>query len=59
MSNSTISIFGNKIFSEILIEMKLFSNYKIKYYDNLDLCINENKKKDIFNRFFLNNLTSF
>ena len=46
MSNSTISIFGNKIFSEILIEMKLFSNYKIKYYDNLDLCINENKKKD-------------
>jgi len=41
MSNLTISIFGNKIFSEILNEIKLFTKYTLKYYDNLDLCIKE------------------
>ena len=35
MTNLTISIFGNKIFSEILNEMKLFSKYKIEYYEDL------------------------
>ena len=39
MPCSTISIFGNKIFSEILNEMKLFSKYKVKYYDDIDLCV--------------------
>ena len=36
MSNSTISIFGNKIFLEIIKELKLFP--KVKYYDDLDSC---------------------
>ena len=45
---STISIFGNKIFSEILSEMKLFSKYKVKYYDDIDLCI---KNAEINNEF--------
>ena len=35
MSNFTISIFGNKIFSEILNELKLFSKYRINFYEDL------------------------
>ena len=47
-STLTISIFGNKIFSEMLNEMKLFSEYKIEYYENLNLCVrNAEKKKSI------------
>ena len=34
MSNLTISIFGNKIFFEIINELKLFPEYEIKYYEN-------------------------
>ena len=45
MSIFTISIFGNKIFSEILNEMKLFSKYKIEYYEDLNLCVNDAEKK--------------
>ena len=41
MNNLTISIFGNQIFSEILNEIKLFSKFKLKFYDNLDLCIKD------------------
>ncbi len=41
MGNSTISIFGNKIFLEIINESKLFSNYQTIHYDDLDLCIKE------------------
>ena len=41
MINFTISIFGSKIFFEIVYETKLFSNYKILYYDDLDLCIKD------------------
>ena len=43
---STISIFGNKIFLEILNEIKLFSSYKIKYYDDINLCVNDAEKKN-------------
>ncbi len=35
MSDYTISIFGNKIFSEILNEIKLFSKFKIDFHENL------------------------
>ena len=35
MSNFTISIFVNKIFSEILNELKLFSKYRINFYEDL------------------------
>ena len=38
MNNLTISIFGNKIFLEIINELKLFSKFKIKYYDRFNLC---------------------
>ena len=41
MKNFTISVFGNKILSEILKEIKLFSKFKIKFYDDLNLCIND------------------
>ena len=41
MSNLTISIFGNKILSDITNEIKLFSKFQIKYYDDFSLCIRE------------------
>ena len=36
MNTLTISIFGNQIFSDILKEMKLFSKYNIKYYNDFN-----------------------
>ena len=36
MHDVTISIFGDQIFSEIITELKIFSKFKIKYYDNFD-----------------------
>jgi DNA-binding response OmpR family regulator len=53
MSRYNISIFGNKIFSEILDEVKIFSNFTIKYYDDLNLCINEAEKKNFMVIFFV------
>ena len=46
MNNLTILIFGNQIFSEILSELKLFSEAKIKYYEDFSLCEKEFKKRD-------------
>jgi len=54
MSNFTISIFKNKIFLEIISEIKLFSKYKIKHYDDLDLCVKDTKKKNQLVVFFAN-----
>ena len=56
MTNLTISIFGNKIFSEILNEMKLFSKYKIEYYEDLNLCVNDAVKKNQLVIFFASGL---
>ena len=56
MSNVTISIFGNKVFSEILNEMRLFSKYKIKYYEDLNLCLDDAKKKNHLVIFFVSGL---
>ena len=53
MPCSTISIFGNKIFSEILNEMKLFSKYKVKYYDDVDLCVKDAENKNQLVVFFV------
>ena len=53
MPCSTISIFGNKIFSEILNEMKLFSKYKVKYYDDIDLCVKDAENNNEFVVFFV------
>ena len=56
MTNLTISIFGNKIFSEILNEMKLFSKYKIEYYEDLNLCVNDAEKNNQLVAFFVSGL---
>ena len=54
MDNLTISIFGNKIFLEIINEIKLFSKFKIKYYEDLDLCIKDAKTQNFLVIFFNN-----
>ena len=53
MSNSTISIFGNKIFLEVINEIKLFSKFKINYYEDLDLCIKDAEKQNLLVIFFV------
>ena len=52
MNNLTIAVFGNKIFSEIISEVKLFSNFKIKYYDNLSLLKQNINNQDLLIIFF-------
>ena len=56
MGNITISIFANKIFFEIIKEIKLFSKFKIKHYEDLDLCTKEAKKENQLVVFFINPL---
>ena len=56
MTNLTISIFGSKIFSEILNEMNLFSKYKIEYYEDLNLCVNDAENKNQLVIFFVSGL---
>ena len=51
MANFTISTFGNKIFLEIIKELKLFS--KIKYYENLDLCVKDAERLNLLVIFFI------
>ena len=41
MNDFTISIIGNKIFFEIISELKLFSKFNIKFYNNNDLYIKD------------------
>ena len=53
MNNLTISIFGNKSFLEIINEIKLFSKFKIKYYENLDLCVKDAEKQNLLTIFFV------
>ena len=52
MSDFTISIFSNKIFFEILKEMKLFSKFKIMHHDDLNLCVKEAEKENQIVVFF-------
>ena len=54
MNNLTISIFGNQIFFEIMRELKLFSQFKIKHYENLDLCVKDADKGNQLVVFFTN-----
>jgi len=54
MTNLIISIFGNKIFLEILNEIKLFTKFKTNYYENLDLCISNSEKHNSLAIFFVN-----
>tara|TARA_B100000029_G_scaffold497827_1_gene565839 strand:- start:593 stop:1231 length:639 start_codon:yes stop_codon:yes gene_type:complete len=46
MTNLTISIINNKIFPEILKEADLFSEFKIRHYDNLNFLNQDVKKVD-------------
>ena len=52
MSDFTISIFSNKIFFEILKEMKLFSKFKIMHHDDLNLCVKGAEKENQIVVFF-------
>ena len=53
MDKLTISIFGNQIFSEIINEIKLFSKFKLKFYDNLDLFMKDAVNHDQLVIFFI------
>ena len=52
MDNFTISIFANKIFFEIMKEIKLFSKFKLKHYEDLDLCLKDAEKESQLIVFF-------
>ena len=54
MDNLSISIFSNKIFFEIIKEIKLFSKFKIKHYDDFDLCVKDAVKENQIVVFFNN-----
>ena len=54
MISSIISIFKNKIFLEIINEIDLFSNFIIKHYEDIDVCINNSQKDKSIIIFFLN-----
>jgi len=54
MSNLTISIFGNKIFLEIINELKIFPKFDVKYYKDFDLCIKEAEVNNFLVIFFIN-----
>jgi len=57
MNDFTISIIGNKIFFEIINELKLFSKFNIKFYDNHDLYIQDSNKENQIALFFDNQLS--
>ena len=52
MDNYIISIFNNKIFFEIIKEIKLFSEFEIKHYNDLNLCLKYAEKKSQLVIFF-------
>ena len=56
MYDFTISIFDNKIFFEIIREIKLFSKFNIKHYEDLNLCIKDAEKENHVVVFFINPL---
>ena len=56
MSNFTISVFNNKIFFQIIKEIKLFSKFRVKHYEDLDLCIQDAEKGNQAVVFFDNSL---
>ena len=56
MNNFTISIFDHQLFFEIIREIKLFSKFKIKHYEDLNLCIKHAEKENQLVVFFINPL---
>ena len=55
MNNLTISIFGNKIFLEIINELKVFPGSKVDFYDNLNFPINHGVDNNQIIFFFITN----
>ena len=56
MNNLTISIIGNKIFLEIIRELKLFRDSKINFLDNINYLSNIKKvPEETIVLFFINN----
>ena len=53
MGKLTISIIGNQILAEIISEIKLFSKFKLKFYDNLDLFMKDAVNHDQLVIFFI------
>ena len=54
MNNLTISIIGNKIFSEIISELKLFRGSKIHFLDNISFLRNKKISGESIVLFFIN-----
>ena len=54
MSSLIIAVFDNKIFLEILNEIKIFSKFSIKHYENIDTCIKDAEKQNLLAIFFDN-----
>ena len=54
MNNLTISIYRNEIFTEAINEIDLFSQFKIKSYNDLNLCIKDSISNNQLIVFFLN-----
>ena len=58
MDYPTISIFKNQILSNILSELSSFSKFKIKFYDDIDLCINKSINHNELIIFFLDEINN-
>ena len=56
MDKLTITIFGNKIFLEIINELKLFSEFNIKFYNDINLCIKDALQQKQLAIFFIRNI---
>ena len=54
MNDLTISIIGNKIFLEIIRELKLFNDSKIKFLDNINFLPDKKIFKESIVLFFIN-----
>ena len=53
MNNFSISILNNKTFFQIIKEIKLFSKYKIKHYEDFNLCVKDAEKGNHLVVFFI------
>jgi len=53
MNNFTISIFGNKTLLEIINELKIFSEYKVNHFENLNSYLEETRKSNHLNIFII------
>tara|TARA_B100000686_G_C16744439_1_gene948555 strand:+ start:1246 stop:1884 length:639 start_codon:yes stop_codon:yes gene_type:complete len=56
MNNLTISIFGNKIFLDILEELKLFYKYKLKFYKEIEPFIKNSANHENLLVFFMSDI---